>query len=527
MKPEAGPEAAPEAGLVTAALNGQPGNGASSQRYRIGILGAGFGGLGIAIKLREAGIDDFVIWERDADVGGTWWANTYPGCQCDIPSHLYSFSFAPNPEWTRTYPLQPEIKRYLGECTERYGLREHIRAGCEVTGAAWDEDEGVWRIETVQGPFTVDLFMAAPGFLSEPSTPALPGLETFEGEAFHTARWNHDHDLTGRRVAVIGTGASAIQTVPRIQPIAEHVDVFQRTPPWVVPHRDRPITDIERRVYRRFPALQRVVRSAVYWSREMLVPGFVRNPRLMKLPQSVARRHLERNVSDPALRARLMPDYSFGCKRVLPSNEWYPAITQPNVDVVTERIDRVVANGIVTADGVLHEVDTIVFATGFHVTDAPFAKIVRGRDGVLMSDLWNGSPQAYRGTAVAGFPNLFVVTGPNTGLGHNSLVYMIEAQLDYLMDALRVMRERGATRIEVRRAAQDAYNADLQSRMGRTVWNSGGCSSWYIDAQGKNTTIWPDYTWRFRRQTRTFDSVAYELSAPATATAPEPAPATA
>jgi cation diffusion facilitator CzcD-associated flavoprotein CzcO len=489
---------------------------------RIGILGAGFGGLGMAIRLKQAGIEDFVIWERDTDVGGTWWANSYPGCQCDIPSHLYSFSFAPNPDWTRTYPLQPELKRYLRECTERYGVGDHIRLNCEVTAAEWDEHDGVWKIETAQGPFTVELLIAAPGFLSEPGTPALPGLGDFEGETFHTARWNHHHDLTGRRVAVIGTGASAIQVVPQIQPIVEHLDVFQRTPPWVMPHRDRPITDIERRVYRRFPALQRAVRATVYFIRELLVPGFVYRPKLMQLPQRVAHRHLEKQVPDPSLRAKLTPDYSFGCKRVLPSNDWYPAITQPNVDVITEGIREVRPTGIVTADGELHELDTIVFATGFHVTDVRFAKIVRGRDGALMSDVWNGSPQAYRGTAVAGFPNLFIITGPNTGLGHNSLVYMIEAQLDYLIDALRVIDERGATRVEVRRAVQEAYNDDLQSRMGRTVWNSGGCSSWYIDANGKNTTIWPDFTWRFRRQTRRFDATAYELTArdPSAAGAP-------
>jgi cation diffusion facilitator CzcD-associated flavoprotein CzcO len=488
---------------------------------RFGILGAGFGGLGVAIRLKQAGIDDFVIWERDADVGGTWWVNTYPGCQCDIPSHLYSFSFALNPEWTRTYPLQPEIARYLRDCAERFGVADHVHLSCEVTSAEWDEDEGVWRIETGHGPFTAEMLVAAPGFLSEPATPALPGIEDFEGETFHTARWNHDHDLTGRRVAVVGTGASAIQTVPQIQPIVEQLKVLQRTPPWVMPHRDRPIREIERRIYRRFPALQRAVRTGVYLSREMLVPGFVQNPKLMRLPQRVARRHLEKHVADPALRAKLMPDYSFGCKRVLPSNDWYPALIKPNVSVVTEGIDRVVANGIVTVDGELHEVDTIVFATGFYVTDVRFAKIVRGRDGRLMSEVWNGSPQAYRGTAVAGFPNLFIVTGPNTGLGHNSLVYMIEAQLDYLMDAVRTMEQHGANRVEVRRPAQEAYNADLQSRMDRTVWNSGGCQSWYIDANGKNTTIWPDFTWRFRRQTRQFDAAAYELSAA------EPSPAAA
>jgi cation diffusion facilitator CzcD-associated flavoprotein CzcO len=498
---------------VTSVPRQETDSGPRRRHARYGILGAGFGGLGMAIRLKQAGIEDFVVWERDADVGGTWWANSYPGCQCDIPSHLYSFSFEPNPNWTRTYPLQPELRSYLRECTERYGLRDHVRVDCEVTSADWDEREGGWQVETSQGPFTVDFLIAAPGFLSEPATPALPGLDEFEGETFHTARWNHDRDLSGRRVAVIGTGASAIQVVPRIQPIVEHLDVFQRTPPWVMPHRDRPITDIERRVYRRFPVLQRMIRNIVYFIRELLVPGFVYRPTLMKLPQRVARRHLEKHVSDPSLRAKLTPDYSFGCKRVLPSNDWYPAITQPNVDVITEGIRELRPNGIVSGDGELHEVDTIVFATGFHVTDVRFAKIVRGRDGALMSDVWNGSPQAYRGTAVAGFPNLFIITGPNTGLGHNSLVYMIEAQLDYLMDALRVIDEREATRVEVRRAVQEAYNKDLQSRMGGTVWNSGGCSSWYIDANGKNTTIWPDFTWRFRRQTRHFDAAAYELTA--------------
>jgi len=248
-------------------------NGSSRRHARIGILGAGFGGIGMAIRLKQAGIEDFVIWERDDGLGGTWWANSYPGCQCDIPSHLYSFSFAPNPEWTRTYPLQPELKRYLRSVADRFGIADHVHIGCEVTAAQWDDAAGVWRIETARGPFTVELLIAAPGFLSEPSTPDLPGLADFEGTTFHTARWNHDHDLTGRLVAVIGTGASAIQVVPRMQPVVEHLDVFQRTPPWVMPHRDRPITEAERRIYRRFPTLQRLVRAGVYWVRELLVPA--------------------------------------------------------------------------------------------------------------------------------------------------------------------------------------------------------------------------------------------------------------
>ena len=367
----------------------------------------------------------------------------------------------------------------------------------------------------------MDLLIAAPGFLSEPATPSLPGMEDFEGESFHTARWNHDHDLTGRRVAVIGTGASAIQTVPQIQPIVEQLVLFQRTPPWVMPHRDRPITDFERRLYRRFPALQRAVRTGVYLSREMLVPGFVRNPKLMQLPQRVARRHLEKHVSDPELRARLMPDYSFGCKRVLPSNEWYPAITQPNVSVVTDGIREVRPNGIVDMNGDLHEVDTIVFATGFYVTDVRFAKIVRGRDGALMSDVWNGSPQAYRGTAVAGFPNLFVITGPNTGLGHNSLVYMIEAQLDYLMDAVHAMERRGAARVEVRRGAgrlqrrpaepHGPHRVEL-GRLPELVHRRQRQE--HHDLAGLHVVLPPPAA--------DFDADAYELTTPATERAPEP-----
>ncbi|MEA2288230.1 MAG: hypothetical protein QOD55_227 [Solirubrobacteraceae bacterium] len=496
---------------------------AAPRHVRVGILGAGFAGLGAAIRLQEEGVEDFVVWERDADVGGTWWANTYPGCQCDIPSHLYSFSFALNPEWRRTYATQPEIRRYLQDVTERFGLRRRIRFGCAVTAATWDDEHDRWHVETTRGPYTADVLIVAPGPLSEPSIPDLPGLATFAGTTFHTATWNHDHDLTGRRVAVVGTGASAIQAVPQIQPHVDRLAVFQRTPPWVVPHGDRPISDRERRVYRRLPPLQRAVRAGVYAGRELLVPGLAYRPRLMKLVERLARRHLERQVPDPALRARLTPAYAIGCKRILPSNRWYPAITQPNVDVVTDAIAGVEPGGIRTAGGALHAVDTIIFATGFFVTDIRLASIVRGRGGRLLADAWQGSPQAYRGTTVAGFPNLFFLVGPNTGLGHNSIVFMIEAQLAYVMDALRTMRARRASRLEVRDEAQAAYNERLQGRLSRTVWNTGGCASWYLDANGRNSTIWPDFTWRYWGQMRRFDPAAYRLTtAPARAPRAEP-----
>jgi cation diffusion facilitator CzcD-associated flavoprotein CzcO len=485
---------------------------ADRREFRLAILGAGFGGLGMAIRLKQTGVEDFVVLERDEEVGGTWWANTYPGCQCDIPSHLYSYSFAQNPNWSRTYPLQPEIRDYLSQCADRYGIRPHLRLGCTVQSAAWDEDAHRWHLETTDGEFKAQVLIAAPGPLSEPRIPDLPGLSDFRGTVFHTACWNHDHDLTGRKVAVVGTGASAIQTVPRIQPIAEHVTVFQRTPPWVVPHRDRPITDLERRLYRSVPAAQRAVRATVYFSRELLVTGLAYRPQLMNVLQKAAEAHLAKQVPDPELRAKLTPDYVLGCKRILPSNDWYPAITRPNVEVVPRAVSEIRPDGVVGADGVEHEVDTLIFATGFYVTDMPSARFIRGRDGVNLNDLWHGSPQAYRGAAVPGFPNLFWVIGPNTGLGHNSMVFMIEAQLNYLMDALETMERRGATTIEVREDAYRAYNAHLQERLERTVWNTGGCSSWYLDANGRNATIWPDFTWRFWQQTRRFDEAAYGLS---------------
>jgi cation diffusion facilitator CzcD-associated flavoprotein CzcO len=494
-------------------------NGTEPRHVRVGIIGAGFGGLGTAIRLKQQGDEDFLIFERDTGVGGTWWANTYPGCQCDIPSHLYSFSFAPNPNWSRTYPKQAELRDYLRDCARRFGIEPHVRLGCEVTAADWDEQAGRWVLQTSTGTYTADVLVAAPGPLSEPSIPDLPGLEDFDGTVFHTARWNHDHDLAGRRVAFVGTGASAIQAVPEIQPIAGHVDVFQRTPPWVVPHRDRPITRAERALYRRVPALQRLVRAGVYGLRELLVPGLVYRPQLMKAVEKLARKHIADQVPDPELRRNVTPDYAIGCKRILPSNKWYPALGAHNVDLVTEGIAEVRPNGVVDAAGAFHEVDTIIFGTGFYVTDIPLADIVTGAGGRPLSEVWNRSPQAYRGTAMAGFPNLFLLVGPNVGLGHNSIVFMIEAQITYILDALRQMRSRGAGRVEVRADAAEAYNARLQSKMGRTVWNSGGCASWYIDANGKNTTIWPDFTWRFWQQTRTFDVAAYEL-APASTPAP-------
>jgi cation diffusion facilitator CzcD-associated flavoprotein CzcO len=486
----------------------------------VAIVGTGFAGLGTGIRLREAGFTDFALLERASDVGGTWRENGYPGCRCDIPSHLYSFSFAPNPDWSHTYSPRAEIRAYLRRCAERFGMLAHIRFGHDVRRAAWDAAAGQWRIDTAAGPLTARVLVAGQGGLSEPLVPAVPGREQFGGTSFHSAQWPDDVSLAGRRVAVIGTGASAIQIVPSIQPHVRELHVFQRTPPWVVPHMGRSITAAERALYRRAPAAQKAARGLAYAVRESSLPGFVGSGRAIAPLALRSRRMLRRQVADPALRARLTPRYRIGCKRIVPSNEWYPALTQPNVNVVTSAIERVTAAGIATADGAHHDADAIVYATGFHVTDLPFARRVVGDGGEVLSERWAGSPQAYKGTAVPGFPNLFMVLGPNTGLGHNSIVYMIESQIAYLVDAMRRMRADGIHAVDVRPEAYARWNAAIQRRMPGTVWNSGGCASWYIDANGLNTAIWPDYTWRFRRLTRRFDLEAYVPQPPPDAVGP-------
>ena len=481
--------------------------------HRLVIVGSGFSGLGMAIKLKQAGEQDFVVLERADEVGGTWRDNTYPGCRCDVPSHLYSFSFAPNPGWSSTFSPQAEILDYLRACAERYGVLPHVRFRHELLGADWDEESRLWRLDTSRGEMTAEVLIAGQGPLSDPRTPDLPGFENFEGAAFHSARWDHEHDLDGERVAVIGTGASAIQFVPAIQPRVDRLHVFQRTAPWVVPHPNRPLSSFERVLYRLLPPAQLAMRAGIYWARESFVLQF-RRPRLGGLVERIALRHLREQVPDPELREKLTPRYAMGCKRILPTNEWYPALTKPNVEVVTDPVREVRAHSIVTSDGSEHEVDTIIFGTGFHVTDIPMAHRIRGRDRRTLAEAWDGSPEAYKGTVVAGYPNLFFLVGPNTGLGHNSIVFMIESQVGYVMEALRAMRRRGARTLEVLPAAQAAYNAEVQSMTKGTVWVTGGCASWYIDRNGRNSTLWPTFTWPFRKRTQSFDEAAYALAAP-------------
>lgn len=478
----------------------------------------------MAIKLREAGYRDFVVLERADEVGGTWQANTYPGCQCDVPSNLYSFSFAPNPDWSHTFAMQPEIWDYLRRVADDFGIRPYIRLNTEIEGCTWDEAAMRWQIETSRGSLTARILIGAAGGLCEPSIPDLPGLETFEGAAFHTARWDHGEDLTGKRVAVVGTGASGIQVVPNIQQVAGRLTVFQRTPPWVMPHPGRAVRAGEKRLFRIMPAVQKAVRGVVYWCRELYVVPFKRR-RFRRLPERMALRHLAEQVPDAELRRKLTPDYEVGCKRILLSNEYFPALQQPNVELVTEAVAEVRPGSLITADGREHPIDTIVWGTGFRVTDMPFGDVVHGREGRSLGELWRErGVEALRGTAVAGFPNLFLLIGPNTGLGHNSIVFMIESQLAYVMDALQTMEQRGAAVVDARPESQAAFNDTVQARMAGTVWTEGGCASWYLDRHGRNRTLWPGSSWTFRQATRHFDAGEYVLEAGVPAPA-SPAPA--
>lgn len=481
------------------------------EHHKVVVIGSGFAGLGMAIKLKEQGEEDYVVLERGDEVGGTWRDNSYPGAACDVPSRLYSFSFAPNAEWTRSFSPQPEILAYLKRCADQFGVRPKIRLGTTATKATWSDDDQRWTIETTAGPLQADVVIAAAGSLSDPRFPDIPGVEDFEGKRFHSAAWDHAHDLSGERVAVIGTGASSIQIVPKIQPQVASLKVFQRTPAWIIPRTDRDFTRLEKEAYKRLPALQRLAREAIYWSRELYVIGFTRALQVMKVPEAISRRHLKTQVPDPELRRKLTPNYKIGCKRILISNDFYPALSAPNADVVTEKIERITAKGVVTADGVEHEVDTIVFATGFQVTPPPVADAIVGRDGRSLQDVWKeGGMQALRGTTVAGFPNLFFLVGPNTGLGHTSMVYIIEAQIRYVLEALRAMKERRVATVEARPEAQKRWNDEVQRQLQGSVWQTGGCASWYLDQHGNNVTLWPDFTFRFKAETSTFDPAEYE-----------------
>ncbi len=470
------------------------------------IAGAGFSGLGMAIQLRRKmpGLT-FLILEKGHDIGGTWYENHYPGCACDIPSHLYSFSFERNPEWTRMFAGQAEIQNYLKHCVQKYDLRPHIRLGTRLREVVWNEAEMCWHAVTEDGSqIKAQSFVSGVGALHVPNYPDLPGLHTFRGSAFHSAHWDHSVDLAGKNIAVIGTGASSIQFVPEIAAQAGRLHLFQRTPAWILPRPDYPIAEKWKQRFRKLPVFSWAFRQFIFWMLEIRVFGFLGNLWLRKMGSTLAQQHLERQIADPTLRASLAPSYEMGCKRVLISDDFYPALTRANVELVTAPIRQVSARSIVTADGQEHPVDVLIFGTGFKISDILQDVRAQGRDGALLSERWRERQQAFFGITLRGFPNLFLLLGPNTGLGHNSVIVMIEAQVRYVISCLKLLRRRHKRALDLRDERLEAYIRRLDDRLTKTVWQAGGCRSWYQDQKtGKNIAIWPgsvvEYLFGIRR----------------------------
>ncbi|MGW3539603.1 flavin-containing monooxygenase [Nocardia niigatensis] len=465
------------------------------------IIGAGFGGLGMAIELQRNGFREFTILEKAADLGGVWRENTYPGAACDVPSPLYSFAREPKPKWRQRYSTREDIWAYMRGVADRHRLRDHIVFGAEVTEAEFDETTGQWTVRTADGlARTADVLIPAVGQLSRPAMPPIPGIDTFEGESFHSALWDHSVELAGKRVACIGTGASAIQYIPEIQPRAAHLTVFQRTAAWVLPKFDTDYKPVHQRILISIPGMPVAERLSWWLLAEFVALGLVEFPGIVRMVSRIAEHHLEEQVTDPELRAKLTPDYPIGCKRGLFSNDYFPALTQPNVSVETTAISEIVPEGVRTADGVLHAADVIIYGTGFKGTEFLWPIKIRGRGGRNLSDVWDDGAHAYLGITVPEFPNMFMVYGPNTNLGVGSIIYMIESQTRYIRHALQLLGERGGTYLEVRPDTEQAFNDALQQRLARTPWNF--CTSWYRTASGRITNNWPGTTRSYRRRTR-------------------------
>jgi cation diffusion facilitator CzcD-associated flavoprotein CzcO len=494
----------------TVATGTVPEHGKPPEHVDVVIVGAGFSGIGMAMSLTRAGRRDFVILEQADEIGGTWRDNVYPGCACDTPSAFYAYSRGPRPDWSRRFALGEEIQRYLRDCVRGYGLGPHIRTGTAMMSAAFDESLGRWCVVTRRGVLSARILVLGLGALNVPAKPRIRGIASFTGTTVHTARWDHSGDLAGKRVAVIGTGASAAQVVPAIAAETAELHVYQRTPPWILPKRDRVFPPWERRLLRMFPALARLRRWGGHWRWEArgmaLFHSWAR-----RVLVATCRRHLRRQVADPALRARLTPSYVFGCKRVLLTDDYYPALTRPGVELVDTAISEITPAGIRTADGVDRPHDVIVFATGFHVTDLFGYLKLTGRGGLRIGQRWRDGVTAYLGMAVSDFPNLFFLLGPNSGSGHHSAIFTIEAQQRYIVRCLDLLDRAGATTIEVRRDAQEAFAREVRGRHTTAVWQTGGCDSWYLDRGGVNRALWPGYNGQYWLRVRTPDPGAYLL----------------
>ncbi len=491
---------------------GGPGPVLAGGRERsVAVVGGGFGGVGAAVMLARAGYQNVTVFERGERLGGVWSHNTYPGAACDVPSHLYEFSFEPNPRWSRRYAPQAEIQDYIEGIAGRHGVFERARTGTEVTRAEWDEDSARWHLQTSAGPFEADVVIAACGQLSIPKAPAIDGLESFTGPVFHTAEWRHDIDLTGRRVAVIGTGCSAIQTVPSIQPLAAQIDVYQRSPGWTMPKMDFAYSERSKRLFERFPVIARLDRLATFVFMDVGAAGMTSRHWLLAPFRAAGRRQIEK-ISDDELRAKVTPGDEIGCKRIMLTDEWYPTLEQPNVELITDRVQEVTPTGIRLQDGSERPTDVIILATGFqsHAFVAPMEVV--GAEGRVLADEWDPVARAYLGLSVPGFPNMFLIYGPNTNGGTGSVIYVIESGVRHVIEALEAMRRSGAQRIEVTRERAEVFDRGLRSALAGTVWHTG-CTSWYVDENGNDPNQWP-WTWSaYRRRTGYLEPGAYQLGA--------------
>ncbi len=489
--------------------------------FSVLITGTGFSGICVGIQLKKAGFTNFKILEKANEVGGTWRDNTYPGAACDVKSNLYSFSFEPNPNWTREFSAQPEILQYIKHCVKKYALEDHIVFNWEVATAKYHEEDGEWElISKKKEKLFSNVVVFGNGPLHIPSLPDIKGIKDFKGEVFHSAQWNHDYDLNGKNVCVIGTGASAIQFVPEIQPKVQQLYLMQRTAPWVLPKPDGEFSHSQHTLFEKFPLTQKFNRDLIYFINEAQVVGMMYEERILKLGEVLGKKHINKYIKDRELREKLTPTYRLGCKRVLLSNNYYQALSQPNLEVVTDGIEKFTKDSVVTKDGFSRKIDAVILGTGFHVADSFQYYDVRGRNGVTFKEAFSNGPEAYYGTNVHHFPNMFMMLGPNTGLGHNSMIYMIESQTNYIMDAIQKMVKQDIKSIEVKRDVQDTFNREIQKKLEGTVWQSG-CKSWYVTEDGKNHTVWPGFTLEFRNRTKHIDLSKYILEK-ATARKPEP-----
>lgn len=487
-------------------------NSPAAAPLRVLIIGAGFAGVGLAIQLRKRGIDDFLVLEKAASVGGTWRDNHYPGAACDVPSHLYSYSFEPKTDWSRKFAPQAEIVAYIQHCVDKHQLAGKIRCNTEVASAEFEQASGLWRVIGKDGQhYLAQALVSACGQLNQPAYPRIPGLESFAGEAFHSARWNHAYDLAGKRVAVIGTGASAIQFVPEIVPKVQHLTLFQRSAAYVISKPDRAYKRWELALLRRWPWLQQIDRGLKYVQHEVRALAFIHFPVLMKLFQFSFQRHLAAAIADPERQRQLQPDYPLGCKRILISNDYFPALAQGNVEIVNQAIQSITAHGVVTTDGREHPVDALIYGTGFAATDFLAPMQIKGLGGVELNQAWRDGAEAYKGISVSGFPNLFLLYGPNTNLGHNSILYMLESQFAYVLNCLGALQQQGLRYMDVKPQVQQRFNQHLQQVIRHSIWEQG-CTSWYKNAAGKNTNNWPGFTFTYRQQTRHLELADYDCS---------------